>query len=1279
MKIKTLLSRATMTLLVCLLSFTAAWAEDYYPEYITDVLLIGGSEATVNDQWNWYKDNGWKRLEINLNEGATKNKKNPDYIYLLYRKSNKKDMFSGYITDLYIYGGRAGDCQETMKFNGTTYWRTRALGDKHFQSEVRGDLNSNAGGKDFHLYYTNADFSDGRVISDIEFKTGENTPPSAGYTQLGYQGKEGFCDLNEGAGGAYIYINFKRETKVTHPKSDPEFYTDLVYNGKEQALIKESPSYMKYSVDVRGTGKNETAYSNDPKKIKATSAGQHTIYYFAGKSPYGERYPRTNENNFSKTITIDKSPNNGATVSIASDIDGAENVVPSLTGENLSTGSVTFLYAKSTDGTYSDAKPTKPGTYYVKATIAGDDNCYEYTTSNTQFTLGEWDGDGTEKSPYTIATPADLKRLSSRVNDEGKEYQGIYFKVTQDITFDSSIQKNFMAIGWRTNNYFKGSFDGNNKIISGINTNNSHSYEGLFGFTDSKATIKNVILTNSTFINNSTQIGGLSGVGGIAGGGYATISGCFVINVKIQSVKDYKSGAILGSNYDGSRAKFYNNYYYNCDVNGKSIGCNGEDFLNNDGAVPVYKLEMATTSIKTSTKAAKTYGGANYYTSGTTINMSTTLSFSDNYIPYYTVNDETISGNSFQMPAKDTKVNIGARPGYTITETNGVKVTTTPDKVGNTGKGYYLQGTKITLTRSTDADNQYFRYYTYKSGNTTTAMTSDSFTMPNSNVTVSAMIEDLYTIETADANLSITATETKKASSGTKYYTSGTDVTLSYTLADNQRLKYFTVNGKAISGNTFKLSAQNTTIGAEVETLYTLAFSDGASTSTAATKTGSTGTKYYAEGTTIELNCLVPEDKLLNNYTLDDSAIEGKTFSMPQKDATVGAQFEQLYTITFNNGASTSTAATKTGSTGTNYYAEGTTIELDCHVPEDKLLHNYTLDDSAIEGETFSMPQMNATVGAQFEQLYTITFNNEVSTTTAATKTGSTGIEYYAEGTQISLTCSEPDDKRVKKYTLDESVISSNTFSMPQKNVTIDAQFEQLYTVSVESDVTILGWVKTSSNGTHYYAVGDTVSIKIYGEGKTTPSRGQYFDSFSANVDSLMIISNISPTARKFKMPAHAVEVSTVWKNRTPLVINMKKDCDTLSGLNLSMDKMMAYCRYVNLKTGKESPVIDMIHNQKEKKDPMQYGLIVDLNLDGKPDMLITSNSIKEMLATRKSGAGELKKNYISTVDEEKELPITNPYYGMLVNFNDDFETEPLETLLPVADDSECNSMLIDS
>ncbi|MBQ8174855.1 MAG: leucine-rich repeat protein, partial [Clostridia bacterium] len=82
-------------------------------------------------------------------------------------------------------------------------------------------------------------------------------------------------------------------------------------------------------------------------------------------------------------------------------------------------------------------------------------------------------------------------------------------------------------------NIYTGTFDGNNKTVSGLYFNDSAtSYVGLFGWVGSGGTVKNVGVIDS-------YLSGYQGVGGVVGVNHGTVQSC------------YNSGTVSGSNYVG--------------------------------------------------------------------------------------------------------------------------------------------------------------------------------------------------------------------------------------------------------------------------------------------------------------------------------------------------------------------------------------------------------------------------------------------------------------------------------------------------------------------------------------------------------------------------------------------------------------------------------------------------------------------------------------------------------------------------------------------------------
>ena len=174
---------------------TSTSGKDRQYSCITDVKLIGGSLNEVNTLKATYKKQGWTVVESNLN-GGTKG----DYIYLCYKTSKKAS--SEYITALYLSSG-SNPVSNTIKVNGRTYTLCPYEGGGHFKS-VNGDLNSNCGGDDIHIYYTKDAFDDGREVSDVKFNATSQGAVCKDSSTTPY-------DVNKGVGGDDIFMHVTRK------------------------------------------------------------------------------------------------------------------------------------------------------------------------------------------------------------------------------------------------------------------------------------------------------------------------------------------------------------------------------------------------------------------------------------------------------------------------------------------------------------------------------------------------------------------------------------------------------------------------------------------------------------------------------------------------------------------------------------------------------------------------------------------------------------------------------------------------------------------------------------------------------------------------------------------------------------------------------------------------------------------------------------------------------------------------------------------------------------
>ena len=338
-----------------------SWA-DSYPEYVTEVKVVGGTESEVDKvAATLKKEDGWVRLDKDLNDNA-----GGDYIYLFYKTASRKDPKGDYITDLFI---REGNDVQAFTLNGRTYYRANYAGGDHFKS-VHGNLNSGTGTKtaDLWLFYSRSNFSDKRAVSSIWVNSSSSGAVSG-------------IDLNKGAGGDDIFMHISTETKVNAPKTDPVFKSGLVYNGKERALIETDASLWSGSMIYSYHEGVIEHYRLNYNAVKATNAGTYTIEYYASATDYAaETSVQT------RTVTIGKSKNNGVSVEIESSYLQGSSISPSVSA-NLSKGSVTYKYSTSQNGEYSSTTPSQPGSYWVKAVVDGDVNCESKTTSPKQFKI----------------------------------------------------------------------------------------------------------------------------------------------------------------------------------------------------------------------------------------------------------------------------------------------------------------------------------------------------------------------------------------------------------------------------------------------------------------------------------------------------------------------------------------------------------------------------------------------------------------------------------------------------------------------------------------------------------------------------------------------------------------------------------------------------------------------------------------------------------------------------------------------------------------------------
>ena len=224
------------------------------------------------------------------------------------------------------------------------------------------------------LYYTKQNFSDKRAVSSIYFNSSSS-------------GAVGEIDLNKGAGGAYIYMHYSTVTKTNRPKTDLKIASDFRYDGNNHKLLVEVPtlfegSNIKYWYTYESETSTRRSLFSSLADFYVSGAGMHTVEYYVEGNSYADQ-----SSTYSQTVIVSKSSNNNLSVNIGSSYMQGEEFFPSLAGKNLSTGSFRYEYSTSGSSAYTSTKPSAPGSYWVRAVIEGDKNCYRYTTRSSGFRI----------------------------------------------------------------------------------------------------------------------------------------------------------------------------------------------------------------------------------------------------------------------------------------------------------------------------------------------------------------------------------------------------------------------------------------------------------------------------------------------------------------------------------------------------------------------------------------------------------------------------------------------------------------------------------------------------------------------------------------------------------------------------------------------------------------------------------------------------------------------------------------------------------------------------
>ena len=208
-------------------------------------------------------------------------------------------------------------------------------------------------------------------------------------------------------------------------------------------------------------------------------------------------------------------------------------------------------------------------------------------------------GDGSEASPYMIANAAQLRAFAGSMNDK-IDYSGKYVSLGADIDLSGT---QWSPIGG-SQYAFNGTFDGNGHTVSGMTVGAENApltldkeniYIGLFGVLGSKATVKNLSVTDFEIYASygaSAYIGGIAGYkdGSRTSGDFtgAVIDSCFTSGRMVYTGAKGNQfvGGIVGMQYKGAIINCASEVTASCVVaSGDLAEIGGIAGLNNRGLV----------------------------------------------------------------------------------------------------------------------------------------------------------------------------------------------------------------------------------------------------------------------------------------------------------------------------------------------------------------------------------------------------------------------------------------------------------------------------------------------------------------------------------------------------------------------------------------------------------------------------------------------------------------------------------------------------------------------
>ena len=442
---------------------------------------------------------------------------------------------------------------------------------------------------------------------------------------------------------------------------------------------------------------------------------------------------------------------------------------------------------------------------------------------------------------------------------------------------------------------------------------------------------------------------------------------------------------------------------------------------------------------------------------------------------------------------------------------------------------FAAKGTVVTLNVSPAAGYELDTLTVKDASKNVLSITDNKFTMPASNVTVTAT----FKVQASKYNVTINSAANGKVTASVSSCAAGTEVILTANPNAGYELKTLTVmnttnnSSVAVSNGKFIMPAGNVNVvatfaAADTHKVTINSVSNGKITAnTTAAKAGDTVILTIAPNAEYELDELSVKNVTSNAAVAVSGTGNTRTFTMPAANVTIAASFKVVkYNVAI--------ASTTNGAITINpsQHAKGATVSLSVVPANGYELDKLTVKDAAggivdVNENKFTMPGSNVTVEASFKKA-----GFKVNIGTVANGKVAADVSSAEMGKTVMLTLTpnvgyELDTLRVKDASGNTLTVNDGKFTMPASSVTVTATFKiTKYLVEIATPVN--GAVSVNPEK---YAKGETVSLDI------EPATGYELDKLT--VKNVSTGKNVTVTNNKFSMPASKVTVTATFKLST--------------------------------------------------------------------------------------------------------------------------------------------------